>query len=155
MITTAPLALPAALYVCLHLRPADAAEVHGMRGDDNPVTLAADVIGAAARSGLAWCVTWRGRPAALLGAHELWPGVWEGWALGTDDWPRVRLAVTRLALRELRPALRARGAHRLQAHSRWDHVEAHGWLRLLGANDELVLGRYGRDASDYVLFSWG
>lgn len=154
MIAVEPLTLHQALFVTLNLRPADRMEIHGLRADDNAVALAYEVTAAAAHSDLAWCVSWRGRPAAVLGAYEVRPGVWEAFAFGTSDWPRVALTVTRLALRSLTPELRRRGAHRVQAHSHIEHVEAHGWLRLVGASLEAHLSGYGRERADYLLFSW-
>lgn len=154
MVRIARLTYDAALYVCLNLRPEDRREIYALRNDDNPVLLAHHVTRAAVLSDLAWVATWQGRPAAVLGAYELWPGVFEAFAFGTDDWPHVALALTRHGLRTLGPALRERGAHRFQAHSHADHHEAHRWLQSLGARFEAALPCFGRDGSTYHLYAW-
>ena len=64
------------------------------------------------------------------------------------------MALTRYGKRVLRPFILARGAHRLQCESRIDHVEAHKWLSVMGAKPDGLLSGYGRDGSDYVMFSW-
>lgn len=149
-----PLGYEAALYIALNLRSEDAREIYGVRADDNPLTLASDVTTVATASGLAWDARYRGRPAAVLGAVEAWPGRWEAFAFGTDDWPHVALGVTRFARRVLAPMLRARGARRVDATSRAGHVAAHRWLERLGARREAHLAAFGRDGADYVIYVW-
>lgn len=96
-----------------------------------------------------------GRPAAVIGVSpKPWPGVWDAWAYGTDDLPKVSLSLTKYALRTLKPYLLTRGAHRLEAASRINHAEAHSWLRALGARDEGILHKFGRDGADYAMFGW-
>jgi len=148
-----PITREAVEYVCLNMREDDAREVYGLRGHTNPFLLAREAI-AAASLGKASVACWRGIPAAVIGVSPNWPGVWEAWAWGTDDFQRVALSLTRYALTVLKPYVLDHGAHRLQCASRIDHRPAHSWLRAMGARDEGVLRGYGRDGASYVQFSW-
>lgn len=139
-------------YICWNMRDIDKAEVYGLRGHTNPGLLTTEVIHAAS-VGKAGICYWNGRPAALIGISPLWPGVWTAWSFGTDDWSRCAGRLTRYALRELQPHVRER-AHRLQCESRFDHTEAHKWLLRIGAQIDGQMPGYGRDGSDYIMFSW-
>lgn len=147
-----PISLAAVEYICLNMREIDRAEVFGMRGHDNPLWLAREVVQAACH-GKAAISEFRGRPSALIGVSPMWPGVWAAWCFGTDDWRKSAVDLTRYTLRELRPFVLQR-AHRLQCESRIDHSEAHRWLMSLGAKPDGILQGYGRDGSDYIMFSW-
>lgn len=148
-----PVSLPALEYICLNMREVDRAEVFGMRGHDDPLLLAREVL-ITATHGKSAIACHAGLPAAVIGVTPSWPGVWVAWAFGTDDWSRCALDLTRYALRVLKPHILACGAHRMQCQSRFDHAEAHRWLELLGAKAESTLSGYGRDGSDYVMFAW-
>jgi hypothetical protein len=137
----------------MNMRQADALEIFGLRGHDDPALLAKEVV-LAATYGKAAIATHDGIPAALIGVSPLWPGVWSAWSFGTDQWASCAIELTRYAVRVLRPYLLDRGAHRLQCESRIDHSDAHRWLSALGARPEGVLRGYGRDGADYVMFSW-
>lgn len=148
-----PISLTAVEYLCLNLREIDAAEIYNMRGHDDPLLLAREVVYAASY-GKAAIAEHNGRPAAIIGAAPLWPNVWTVFSFGTDDWPKCAMALTRYGKRVLTPYLMARGVHRLQCESRIDHIQAHKWLSVMGAKPDGLLGGYGRDGSDYVMFSW-
>lgn len=148
-----PISLAAVEYLTLNMRAIDAAEIYSMRGHDNPHLLANEVV-LAASYGKAGIAEHNGRPCGIIGVSPLWPGVWTVWSFGTDDWPKAVLAMSRFGKRILKPFILARGAHRLQCESRIDHQEAHRWLIALGAKAEGRLRGYGRDGSDYIMFSW-
>lgn len=148
-----PVSLTAVEYLTLNMRAIDAAEIYNMRGHDSPYILAREVVHAAC-FGKAGIAEHKGRPCGIVGVSPLWPGVWSIWSFGTDDWTRGVLAMTRYGKRVLEPFIRSRGAHRLQCESRIDHHEAHRWLQAMGAKPDGLLQAYGRDGSDYVMFSW-
>ena len=95
-----------------------------------------------------------GRPVSVFGAIECWPGVWSAWMVATDEWPRVALRTTRAVIREVLPAVWARGAHRIEARSISGYDEAHRWLKTLGASHESTLQAFGRDQQDFEVFVW-
>lgn len=148
-----PISFPAVEYLTFNMREIDAREIYGMRGHDDPLLLAKEVV-LAATYGKAAIATDRGIPSGIIGVSPLWPGVWSAWSFGTDNWPKAVLQLSRFALRELRPFLLNRGVHRLQCESRIDHSDAHRWLSSMGAQREGILKGYGKDGADYVMFSW-
>jgi hypothetical protein len=93
-------------------------------------------------------------PVAVVGAREMWTGVWSVWAWGTEDWPSVSTTLTRHVRRTLIPALVARNAHRAECASWSCHTSAHRWLEYLGARREGTLHRYGRNQEDFIMFAW-
>jgi hypothetical protein len=138
------------LYVAAHMRERDAEEIYNVRFDANPFHLMNDVM---AQSSFAWVAWHDGKPAAVFGGAPRHPGVWQMFAFGTDDFNRIARSLTRFAQRDVIPRLFGElGAHRLQADSHIRHVDAHRWLKRLGAVEESVRKGYGRDGSDYLHF---
>jgi hypothetical protein len=52
------------------------------------------------------------------------------------------------------PAIVNAGAHRGQCISPADHLDTHRWLRWLGAKEEAMLRKYGKNGEDALLFAW-
>lgn len=148
-----PISLTAVEYLCINMRGIDRREIFGLRGHDNPHLLAREVV-IASSYGRAAIAEHKGKPAGIIGACPMWPGVWTVFSFGTDDWPKCAMALSRYGKRVLAPFLLNAGVHRLQCESRIDHVDAHKWLSVMGAKPEGLLRGYGRDGSDYVMFSW-
>lgn len=147
------ISLAAVEYLTLNMREMDAREIYGMRGHDNPMLLAKEVV-LAASYGKAAIATHQGVPCGIIGVSPLWPGVWSAWSFGTDNWTKAVLQLSRFGKRELEPYLRRAGAHRVQCESHIDHTDAHRWLKSMGANLDGFLPGYGRDGSTYLMFSW-
>jgi len=158
MITVRPLDFDGAMSVAVDMRAIDAVEIFGLRHD------APDAAGrfALAREasvlasyGMGWCVAVDGRPAAVLGAYEMWPGGWSVFAWGTTSgWLTAARTVTRVGLNEMRPELVRRGCRFAEALSHERHVTAHAWLRRYGARVEAVHVGFGRDGATYFRFVW-
>lgn len=91
----------------------------------------------------------RGRPAAVIGAAPMWPGVWSVFAFGTDDFQRVGLRLTKFAARFIIPAIEGSGGHRMECASIDGHDEAHRWLESLGFHRECSMPRYGRGGETF------
>lgn len=149
-VTFTPPDLMALAYIARNMRARDRDECLAC-GFTTPDALAA---GTFAAGGVQWLCWLDARPVASLGAHPLWPNVWQCWAWGTDEWPRIALSMTRQALRVLRPALLDVGVHRAQCASLGTHTDAHAWLESMGWTREAVLRRYGRQGQDFVMFSY-
>lgn len=147
-----PITAGAVEYLCRNMRELDAREIYNLQDHDNPFRLARDVV-LAATYGKAAIAEHGGKPAAIIGVSPLRAGIWSAWAFGTRDWSRCAIELTRYAANELRPFVIAR-AHRLQCESRVDHHDAHRWLQRLGARPDGLMRGYGRDGSDYIMFSW-
>lgn len=145
-----PLDLWAAEYVARRLRDADRREVFATRWAASEKALAQDM----AASPLGWVAVADYGPVAAVGAIPRWPGVWSVWMLATDDFPKCRFSLTRHVRSVIIPALRETGAHRAECASLASHIEAHAWLRYLGAEKEATLRGYGRNGEDFLLFVW-
>ena len=148
-----PITLTAVEYLTLNMREIDAREIYGLRGHDDPLLLAREVV-IAATYGKAGIAEHKGRPCGIMGVSPLWPGVWAVWAFGTEEWAKGVIEISRFGRRVIDPFLRERGAHRAQCESHIEHSDAHRWLGVMGATCEGVLKGYGRDGADYLSFSW-
>lgn len=73
----------------------------------------------------------------------------------TDRFPALALPIARFARRELFPAYRARGVHRIDCVSKADYPAAHKWITLLGLRRAPhTLRGFGRDGQDFLQFEW-
>lgn len=100
-----------------------------------------------------WCASLE-RPIAMGGVTEMWPGVWCGWALATNEFPRIAAPLTRWVRRKAMPAIKRAGAHRLEVRSIESHTQSHRWLEILGFEREAVLRGYGRSQENFVVYRW-
>lgn len=139
-------------FIAVNMRQSDKDEIYNVIGHNNPFLLAQQTLNAS-RMGQAVVAHGRdGQPIACMGFMARHPGVCQAYAYGTDGFQSAALALTRYALRVMKPALIASGFHRLQCESRADHHDAHRWLETLGFRREGILKQYGSDGSDYILF---
>lgn len=142
-------------FIASHMRECDREEIFATRWSDCPRILANDC---ATVAGLPTSMTlttrYNDRPAAVCGAVETWPGVWDVWAFGTDDFDKVAIGVTKWVHRVLIPNLLARGLRRAHCRSLFTHYRAHNWLRSFGAEDEVLLKNWGKNGEDFILFEW-
>jgi hypothetical protein len=145
-----PAEMLAVHWVASRMREVDRREVFAGRLT-SPEALTIDVMTVPGFVDIAWRdVT----PCAVVGGREAWPGVWNVWCWGTDDWFSVKLTVTRHIIRTLIPAIVKSGGWRGQCYSHEDHHEAHAWLKWLGFECEGTMREFGRDGSDFFMFGW-
>ena len=149
-----PLTYEATEYICLHLRDRDAQEIYGLRWTDSPLALAQDTYSIIAQHGVGWVALWDGRPVATLGIVEKWPRVWQVFSYGTDDWRRSVLTLSRHGKTVIKDYLLSRDAHRLECETHCEHIDAHRWLEMMGAEKEGIRSGYGKDGSDYITYVW-
>lgn len=140
-----------ARYIARRLREGDRREAFALRAT-NPDDLAREVV-EGYRDGVNWCAALE-RPIAMGGVAELWPGVWEGWMLATDEFPAIGLPMTKWIKATVMPALKKAGCHRWEVKSIATHDNAHRWLEVLGFEREAVLKAYGRGREDFVVYRW-
>ena len=138
------------IHVCRNLRELSREEMYMTSEIEEPDLLAEQMVG----DRLQWVAYHDGKPAAVIGARQAHPGVWNLYGFGTDDYEHIMLEVTKHARRVMMPEVKATGAHRAQALSPADHVETHKWLRFLGAKEEARLGGFGKNGEDVLVFAW-
>lgn len=145
------------LYILRNLRAADREEIFATRWSDDPNSLVDDCMMVAARptsytvmAGLA------GKPIAVLGAVEPWPGCWDVWCFGTDDFNKIAFSLTKHIRRVMIPMLLARGLRRAHCRSLSTHAKAHAWLHDLGARqtDDRVMRGWGKNGESFIMFEW-
>lgn len=152
MFRVGPYDQEAVLQVCQNLRADDWREISACRWPDfTPEALAGDV-----EALQAWaCVAYKvNDPIAVMGATPHRPGVFGGYMFATDRFSEIGLPMTKWARRQFFPALRALGAHRVEAHSIADHYKAHAWIEAIGARKEGDVPRFGAGGEDFVRFAY-
>lgn len=99
-------------------------------------------------------VCYKNKPVAVLGCLETRPNVTSLLFFATDAFSAVKLAFTKFAKVDLRDALFARGVHRIECVSLAGYGEMHGWLKLVGLEQEgEAMKAYGRNREDFVMFA--
>ena len=141
--------------VCINMRADDAVEIYGLRPHDNPIMLAYEVM-AVIRNGGRGCAAWHeGKPVAIVGFAENWPGVWQVILFATPEFRAVARPVLRWIRDTAADLVENHGGRRLQCDSRFDHEDAHRFLRAVGAHPEGPPMRdYGKDGAAYQRFVW-
>lgn len=135
-----------------NLREADRKEAYATVWEESPQHLT--LLAKQHWGDFGWLFYYDNTPTCVVGATQLWPGMWSAWMLGTPDFPKIGTHVTKFISRDMRDMLKARNAVRLEARSHIEHHDAHRWLELLGAEKEAVLQRYGKNGEDFVIYRW-
>lgn len=147
----------ALLYIASNMRERDAEEIFATRWDGDPLSLTSDCMACLERPrSVAVMAMYDHRPAAVMGAVEVWPHVWDVWCFGTDDFDHVALSLTKYVRRTLIPYLLKNGMKRAHCRSMAKHSKAHDWLRAMGAeqDNERPMKAWGKNGEDFVLFEW-
>lgn len=78
----------------------------------------------------------------------------EGWMLGTDNFKKSYIPLTKTIKRDILPAMRSEGVLRLECHSIATHTEAHRWLELMGAECEGDAPIVGVSGETFRTYAW-
>lgn len=87
-----------------------------------------------------------GKPVAVGGTMELWPGRHLAWAFVADDAGKHMVGITRLAKKVMK---NAKG--RIEASARSDFGPGVRWLQALGFKDFRLEKEYGPFREDHIL----
>lgn len=142
------------LAVAGAMRDWDRCEIFACRWDDDAAEFGRGVFELCAAQGACWAAGRRDMPAAIVGAVEQWPGCWSALAFATDEFEEIALGLTRKVRAEIVPWMVRAGARRVECRSHAGHVQAHRWLRMLGARCEGRHAGAGRDGADFLTFAW-
>lgn len=150
LITIRPATLRDMTFIAANMREADRREI-------GAVIQAPDMhIGYmlfAGSSGLSYCAWLDDEPVCAFGVSRLYDGLGSGWAYGTRHMRKVMRAVTRFALREIRPKLMREGFRRIEVRTAVDHDISHAWLESLGFVREGIAKDYGTGGLDFVTYA--
>lgn len=138
------------MHVLTHLRPGDKREFEATTFDNDFEQSGYRIW---ALPGPKWeCHTPGGTPAVAGGFVPIWPGMGVLWMWGTDDWPEVRVEVTRFVTRTILPDL-DKAFHRIECRTIADNDAVIKWLKFLGFKFEAVNAQFGRGREDFLLFA--
>ncbi len=141
-------------FIAIHLRPEDWVEISNLLEHDSPLLFAHQAYALMTSRGRGRIAWHDGRPAGAVAFIEHRKGVWDIQLYGTVDLKAAMKPILRW-IRETIPELRNDfGGVRLQADSHVDHVEAHKFLKGLGAEPEATMRCFGKDGSTYIRFVW-
>lgn len=143
-------------FLLFNLREIDQEEIACNIDSENPLEWAAWIWRHIAHKGCGWVARLNGRPAAVLGIFQNFPGNWQVYSFGTDQYPRVVVFLRDYMDAAVKYGL-DNGMHRLECRSISSHKDAHGLLRLRGFTPEAILRQFGRRRQEYILFRriWG
>jgi hypothetical protein len=141
-------------YIAENMRAADRREIFATRAAEDIGRLVDDCMAFSAQNSAYATIACLERPIAVIGAAEVWPGVYDVWSFGTNEFKRVGFAMTKWVRKVLIPSLVKVGAHRVHCRSIEGHVEAHEWLKMLGAEPMHTLKAWGKGREDFLLFEW-
>lgn len=137
-------------HITANLRQSDRDEILATMWTSNPDELV-DRVMWCPQAG--WIATLDGEPVAAVGVNPIWPGVWSGWAFGTDDFRKVGRLLTRHIRRFIIPMLLRDGAHRCEALTIEGHDEAHRWLESFGFTREATHPERGRNRETFHTYA--
>ena len=147
--------LDSIIYIAMNLRAEDKIEVFNILEHDNPYQLGWEAFTLFRNKGRARIGWHNGRPAAVIALTEDRPRVWHVSMFGSDEFKCVAWECMRWARTNIRDLIANNGGRRLHCDSHIDHLEAHKFLRTLGARQEgEPMKCYGKDGSTYIRFVW-
>lgn len=153
--TTTDIDLASIEYIALNMRERDRTEIFGLIPHDNPCRFAWEAYHGILNSGRGQIAWHNGKPAALAAFVEMWPGTWNVWMCGTDDFKPAAVPLLRWFRKAANEILSMCKGHRLQCDSRADYEEAHKLILAMGGLQEgPPMRRYGKDEADYVRYVW-
>ena len=141
-------------YICLHMRERDKQEIFGLRPHNSPIRLSWEAYHYIINHGRGKIAWHREKPAAFAAFTEQWPGVWDVWMAGTEDFEAACVPLLRWFRKEANDILTVCNGHRLQCDSRADYERAHKLIETFGGKRECVFRKFGKDGADYIRFVW-
>ena len=145
----------ATCYILDHLREIDRQELYATHQDEDPRTLLAETMICAQFKGAQYTFfsdDWE--PVSVMGWHQMWPGVINVWAFGTDKWHSVVRTMTKVAKRVITPTLIREGVHRVECKALANRADTAKWLPKFGLRREAVLVGFGSRREDFILYAW-
>lgn len=136
--------------VAENMREWDRREIYATRWNEDPADLATDAMRAFE---FGWLASGGETPIAVIGGIPMHPGVWSVFMFATPEFHKIRVAMTRFALRQLKPVL-TNVAHRIECRSMEGHEDAQNWLELIGFSRESSIPKYGKNGETFHLYAW-
>lgn len=148
-VTIKPAVFRDASYITANLRAVDKVEAFCQLPDAaTTIELAWWLI----HSGDAFIAYRKNEPVFLFGTSPQTASCYNVWGLGTDDTRKVIPEVTRYLMTTHIEKRIAEGARTMEARSLVSHTEAHGWMRMVGAEQHGEPFEYGKHGEQFVLY---
>jgi len=144
--------LPGIVHVAQRLRPLDRKECLALLWGDDEMAIARHAMAAGEPGWIAHASD--GEPVYAFGMTPTRPCCWACWGFGTMRFPEVMIGVSRFVKFHLVPGLLDTDALRMELLCLAEKVEAHKWLRLLGARETIELPCFGRNGEDFKMLVW-
>jgi hypothetical protein len=139
-------------FIMANLRDEDRIEASAQAFSDQPEEWASRIHSAGS---FQWGVYLNGTPIVSLGASPRWTGNWNAWCLGTADFPRVALTVTKFIARNMVPTITGLpDFRRADTLALATDFRTHRWLMALGALFEGPLANWGKNGETFLSFVW-
>ena len=139
-----------ALYVSRRMRDVDFKEVMATRWEEGTDRFALDVVNL---PGIAFtAIGPHGLPVAIGGVAFHTPKVGTAWLVGTDEFTKSALSITRHVRRVIKDLL-ATELNRIHAWSACFHTDAHRWMEHCGMNRGNPIKAMGKNGEDFYLYS--
>jgi hypothetical protein len=140
-------------WLCRNLAPRDRDEILAVQFDDDPEFLTKRTM---AMKNFAWLACIDGKPAGIFGAAPCWPGHWEAFAYGSEDYPKVIVPLTRHVRRFCVPALIHYHVRLVKCWVQASYLEARRWVLMAipGAIEACLVQDFGRNGEDFVMITW-
>jgi len=103
-------------------------------------------------SGPAYTGLVNGKVAGFAGVILMWPGVGEGWILGSDLFAKNKLWFVRSVKKFLRKIMKTHELHRVQTTVMHGHTNLIRLVEFLGMHFEGRLRNYGPHGEDYLMY---
>lgn len=137
-------------WIAANMRDQDRREIRAVI-DESDTVIGAMLYGSS--QGLAWCAWIDDTPVCAFGVTRLFHGLGSAWAYLSPQGVRTIPAVTRFAMKTVRPLLIAEGFRRIEVRTAIDHDISHRWLERLGFTKEGIAVDYGRDGLDFATYA--
>jgi hypothetical protein len=105
-------------------------------------------------AGLGWVFRTEGSGVILSATKGQRNDVWSISMLTTDNFRQLAKPLTKRIRNHIIPLFADLGAKRLECCSLAEPWPTHKWMRHLGARQDQVLRRHGRNDEDFILFVW-
>lgn len=136
------------------MRAQDRREIFAMRPHDSAIQLAWESYHYVLNNGRGRIAWHNQRPAAFAAFTESWPGHWNAWMFGTDDFRAAAVPLMRWFRTEAREILSVCNGRRLEADSIADHYEGHKLIKALGGKPESTMKNFGKNGETFIKFVW-
>ena len=95
-----------------------------------------------------------GKPVAIFGINEVWPGRFEAMMIATDQWPQAALTTAKEIRRKLLPQIKSLGFKLGFCFVNAENAAASRWAVHLGFKEQTEIAGWGKNNEGVKLMIW-